>query len=125
MQHPAPYTPQQNGVVERKNRSLKYMATYLLEERDITPYLWAEAVKYASYIHNRIPHKLVVGVTPFKEMMGHKPNVSHLRDFVSKSWAIIPSDMRKSFQPQSSECIMLGYEDDAKYYKLMEIATGR
>ena len=56
-------------------------------------------------------------------MQGHKPNVSHLRVFVSKAWAIIPSYKRKSFQPQSSRCIILGYVDDEKSYKLMEIAT--
>ena len=45
--------------------------------------------------------------------------------FGSKSWAIIPIDKRKSFQSQSSECILLGYVEDAKAYKLMEIATRR
>ena len=74
-------------------------------------------------MQNRVPHKSVVGVTPFKSLMGLKPYVSHLRVFGSKAWARIPYDKRKSFQPQSSECILLGYADDEKYYKLMEIAT--
>ena len=43
----------------------------------------------------------------------------------SKAWARIPSDKGKSFQHHSSECILLGYIDDAKAYKLMEIATRR
>ena len=37
MQHSTPYTPQQNGVAKRKNRSLKEMATCMIEERDISP----------------------------------------------------------------------------------------
>ena len=57
--------------------------------------------------------------------MALKPYVSHLRVFGSKAWARIPYDKRKSFQPQSSEWILLGYADDAKAYKLMEIATRR
>ena len=65
----------------------------------------------------------MVGVTSFEALMGHKPNVSHLKVFGSKAWAIIPSDKRKSFQPQSSECILPGYVYGAKDYKLMEIST--
>ena len=99
------------------------MDTSLLEASDIPLYIWVEAVNCASYIQNRVPHKSIGGVTPFKALMGHKPKVSHLRVFCSKAWAIIPSNKRKSFQPQSSECILLGYAYDAKAYKLMEIAT--
>ena len=65
----------------------------------------------------------MVGVTPFEALHGYKPNVSHLRYFGSKSWARIPLDKRKAFQAQSSKCILLGYVDDAKAYKLMEIAS--
>ena len=122
MQHSVPYTAQQNGVVERKNRSLKEMATCLLEASDIPSYLQDEAFNFASYIP-QVPRKSVVQDTPFEELMGHKPNVSHLRVFGSKAWAIIPYDKRKSFQPQSSECILLGYTDDEKYYKFMDIVT--
>ena len=50
-------------------------------------------------------------------------NVYHLRVFGSKAWAKIPLDKWKAFQAQSSECILLGYAEDAKAYKLMEVAT--
>ena len=73
-----------------------------------------------------MPHKSVVGATPFEALHGpSKPNVSHLRVFGSKAWARIPLDKRKAFQAQSSECILLGYADDAKAYKLMEVPTRR
>ena len=65
----------------------------------------------------------MVGVTPFEALHGYKPNVSHLRVFGSKAWARIPLDKRKAFQAQSSECILLGYADDAKPYKMMEVST--
>ena len=70
-----------------------------------------------------MPHKLVVEATPFEALHGHKPNVSHLRVFRSKSWARIPIGKTKAFQAQSSECILLGYVEDEKSYKLMEVAT--
>jgi len=65
----------------------------------------------------------VVGVTPFEALHGYNPNVSHLRVFGSKAWARIPLDKRKELQAQSSECILLGYVEDAKAYNPMEVAT--
>ena len=65
----------------------------------------------------------MVGATPFEALHGHKPNVSHLRVFSSKAWARIPVDKRMHFQAQSRECILLRYAEDAKAYKLMEVAT--
>ena len=48
MQHYIPYTPQQNGVAERKNRSLKEMATCMLEAKTLPPKFWAEDIKCVS-----------------------------------------------------------------------------
>ena len=45
MQHSIPYTPQQNGVAERKNRSLKEMATCMMEAKTLPPNFWAGAIK--------------------------------------------------------------------------------
>ena len=57
MEHSVSYTPQQNGVAKRKNRSLKEMATCLLQAKNFLPSLWNEAVNCASYIQNMVPHK--------------------------------------------------------------------
>ena len=48
MQYSVPYTPQKNGVVERKNRSLKEMATHMMEAKNLPPKFLAEAIKCAS-----------------------------------------------------------------------------
>ena len=66
MQHLIPYTPQQNGVAEGKNRSLKEMETSMMEAKTFPPNFWAEAINYASYIQNRVPHKQLDGMTPFE-----------------------------------------------------------
>ena len=92
MEHSVPYTPQENGEAERKNRSLKEMETCLLHANNIPPYLWEEFINCASYLLNRVPHKSMVWATPFEALHGHKPNVSHLRVFGSKDWARIPLD---------------------------------
>ena len=66
MQHSIPYTPQQNGVAERKNRSLKERATCMMEAKTLPPKYWAEAINCAAYIQNRVPHKQLAGMTPFE-----------------------------------------------------------
>ena len=85
------------------------MEACLLHGKNFPPSLWEESTNCASYLHNRVPHKSVVGATPFEALHGHKPNVSHLIVFGSKVWARIPLDKRKAFQSQISECILQGY----------------
>ena len=50
MQHSIPYPPQQSGVAERKNRSVKEMATCMMEAKALPQKFWAEAINYSSYI---------------------------------------------------------------------------
>ena len=50
IQHLVPYTPQQNGIAERKNRSLKEMTTCMLEAKKLAENLWAEAMNATEYI---------------------------------------------------------------------------
>ena len=95
MQHSVPYTPQQNGVAERKNMALKEMATCMIEAKDLSSKIWAEATKCAAHFHNRSLHKLVSGKTPYESWFGHKPNISYFRIFGSRAWARIPPKMRK------------------------------
>ena len=96
MQHSIPYTPHQNGVAKRKNGSLKEMATCMMEAKTLPPKYWAEAINYAAYIQNRVPHKQLDGMTPFEAWSGHKPDVTHFRIFGSRAWARIPTEKRKA-----------------------------
>ena len=57
MQDFVPYTPQQNGVAERKNRALKEMETYMMEAKDLNPNIWDESIKHDGYVQNIAPHK--------------------------------------------------------------------
>jgi hypothetical protein len=83
LQHIVPYTPQQNGVAERKKRSLKEMANCMLQSKSLAPKIWDEAINCAAYIQNLFPHKSLKGTTPFECWTGKKPKVSHFRIFGS------------------------------------------
>ena len=94
MQHSVAYTPQQNGVAKHKDKALKEMTTCMMEEKDLNPRLWDEAINYASYVQNRAPHKALDGKNPYEAWSGHKPSVSHFRVFGSKAWVRIPIEKR-------------------------------
>ena len=66
VQHSVPYTPQQNGVAERKNLSLKEMTTCMLKSNKLAANLWDEAMHSVEYIQNIFPHSSMKWKTPFK-----------------------------------------------------------
>ena len=51
-----PYTPQQNGVAEHKNRALKEMATCMMEDKNLYLNIWDDTMNCAAYVHNIFPH---------------------------------------------------------------------
>ena len=71
----APRTPQQNGVVERKNRTLQEMARTILNENNLPKYFWAEAVNTACYIANRVFVAKKKCKTPYELWRGRVPNI--------------------------------------------------
>ncbi|KAJ9566257.1 LOW QUALITY PROTEIN: hypothetical protein OSB04_002223 [Centaurea solstitialis] len=79
----APYTPQQYGVVERRNRTLLEMT--VLKAKQVPNYLWGEAVNHASYIINRIPTRAVKDSTPYELYYHRKPNIEHIRKLDDRS----------------------------------------
>ena len=80
-QHTVPYTPQQNGVVERKNRTLKEMDNCMIQSKGLSLQYWTEAINYANYIVNCTPTKFLQGITPEEAWSKIKPDVSHFRVF--------------------------------------------
>jgi transposase InsO family protein len=77
----APYSPQQNGVIERRNQTILGMARSLLKQRGMPAVFWGEAVVTAVCILNHSPTKALNGRTSYEAWHGRKPAVSHLRVF--------------------------------------------
>jgi transposase InsO family protein len=80
------YSPQQNGVVERRNQTVVEMARCLLKSTRVPARFWGEAVKTAVYLLNRAPTKSLNNQTPFEAWFGRKPGVKHLRTFGCKAY---------------------------------------
>jgi transposase InsO family protein len=77
----APYNPQQNDIIERRNQTVSGMARALLKQRGMPAVFWGEAVVTAVYILNRSPTKALNGRTPYEAWHGRKPAVFHLQVF--------------------------------------------
>ncbi|CAL9017123.1 unnamed protein product [Prunus brigantina] len=117
------YSPQQNGVAERKNRTVVEMAKSMLHEKGVPYEFWAEAVNTAVYLLNRSPTKALNKITPFEAYTGRKPGIAHLKIFGSPCHVLIPSALRHKLEENSHKCIFVGYGLCEKGYRLFDPST--
>ena len=114
---PPPYTPERNGVAERRNRSLLDITRCLLIDKALPAYLWAEAVKAAADLLNLRSTKRHPDQTPEELFSGKKPTITHLRVFGSPAFVHIPRVSRSKLDPRAEQCILLGFDTSAKAYR--------
>lgn len=119
------YTPQQNGVSERKNQTVMEMAKSMLHEKGLPKVFWAEAVYTAVYLINRCPTKAVWNQTPIEAWSGRKPSVRHLKIFGSVCYAQIPKEKRRKLDETSEKCIFMGYSSQSKGYRLFSLKSNK
>ncbi|KAL4301681.1 hypothetical protein GQ457_10G015230 [Hibiscus cannabinus] len=120
-----PRSPQQNGIAERKNRTILNMARSMLKAKNMPKEFWAEAVSCAVYLSNRSPTKNVDNVTPQEAWSGRKPSVRHIRVFGSIAYAHVPDQGRLKLDDRSSKYVFIGYDSNSKGYKLFNPSNGR
>ncbi|XP_074379364.1 retrovirus-related Pol polyprotein from transposon TNT 1-94 isoform X2 [Apium graveolens] len=89
----APYTPQQNGVVERKNRTIMEMARCLLHDKGLPKKFWAEAANTAVFLLNRLPTKALIK----RDKLDKKSDVGIFVGYTSNAYRI--------YQPQSNKIV--------------------
>lgn len=112
----APYSPQQNGIAERKNRTLIEMARCMIIEAGLEKSFWGEAVVMANYVQNRLPSR-EVSTTPFQNWFGSKPSIEHFRRFGSKCFTFVPDEKRRKLDSKAIESIFVGYDLNSKAYR--------
>lgn len=111
------YTPQQNGISERKNRSLLDKARCLLIEASAPKKLWAEAVATANYLINRSPSKTLNGETPFKKWLGRTPSGHHLHVYGRKTF-VLKKNKRGKLTQNAKEGVFMGYSLTSKAFRV-------
>ncbi|WRX28072.1 Integrase [Theobroma cacao] len=116
--------PQQNGVVERKNRTLKEMARTMLCENNLPKYFWVEAVNIAAYILNKVSIRPMLSKTPYELYKGRKPNISYLRSFGCKCFVLNNGKQPLGkFDAKNDEAIFLRYALNSKAYRIFNKRT--
>ncbi|KAL8099662.1 hypothetical protein AgCh_032065 [Apium graveolens] len=119
----SPGTPQQNGVVERKNRTLIEAARTMLDEIKLPTYFWAEVVQTACFTQNAtLINKH--GKTPYEMVKKKKPNLKYFHVFGCKCFVLKthPKQLSK-FDLKADEGIFVGYPLSTKAFRVYNLRT--
>src|SRR5581483_5895051 len=111
-------TPQQNGVVERKNRTLVEAARSMMAHSSVPPSFWAEAVATACYTQNRTLIIKRTGKTAYEMIEKRKPDIKHLPVFGCKCYILNDREDLGKFDPKADESIFIGYAPHSKAYRV-------
>ena len=114
-----PYSPEQNGVAERFNRTLEEAALSMILQAKLSKIYWAEAVCTAAYVRNRVI-TTATGCTPYERWYGKKPDISHLRVFGCMAYAHVADVNRQKMDAKATKMRLVGYSLTQKGYRLYD-----
>ncbi|GJS70646.1 putative ribonuclease H-like domain-containing protein [Tanacetum coccineum] len=119
----APRTPQSNGMVERKNRTLQEMSRTMSNEQSLPQKFWCNAVDTSTYILNRILIRAILGKNPYDLLRGRKPTLDYFKGFGSKCFILNTKYYLTKFDPKSYEGVFLEYSQNSKTYIILNKHT--
>ncbi|UYV71048.1 hypothetical protein LAZ67_8001527 [Cordylochernes scorpioides] len=114
------YTPQQNGISERYNRTLIEGTRALLIDSQLPLRYWAETMSTFAYLKNRTPCKKLGWITPEERFSNRKPTVAHLKIFGCIAYYYVHKHKRGKFQPTAKAGIFVGYSSTRKAWRLID-----
>ena len=120
-----PYTPQQNGVAERKHRHLVELGLSMMFHSHSPLKYWVEAFYAANFIINLLPSQVLNNKSPYETLLNTKPNYSMLRVFGSACYPCLRPMATHKFEPRSLLCVFLGYHSQYKGYRCLHPPTGK
>ena len=112
------YTPEQNGVAERKNRTILEAAHAMVHDQGLPKFLWGEAANTTVYVQNRCPHSALDSKTPEEVFSGKKPDVSHFRVFRSPAYLHVSKEKRSKLDAFGKKGMFVGYSETSKSYRI-------
>ncbi|GJX18181.1 putative ribonuclease H-like domain-containing protein [Tanacetum coccineum] len=118
-------TPQQNGVAERKNRTLIEAARTMLADSFLPNTFWAEAVSTACYVLNRVLVTKPQNKTPYELITGKIPIISYIRPFGCHVTILNTIDHLGKFEEKSDEGFLVGYSLNSKAFRVYNLETKR
>jgi len=113
-----PYTPEQNGVAERMNRTLIEMARCVLFQGKLDNSFWAEAVHSACYLRNRCASRSLNGRTPYEMWNDMKPQLGHLRTIGTEVYVLDKALGKGKFDVRGEKGVLVGYSEQIKGYRV-------
>ncbi|KAI3827948.1 hypothetical protein L1987_02037 [Smallanthus sonchifolius] len=122
-QYSAPRTPQQNGVAERRNRTLIESARSMLADSKLPLTFWAEAVSTACYVQNRVLIVKPLNKTPYELWFQRVPYIGFLKPFGCPCTILITHGVLPKFGAKSDEGYFVGYSSQSKAYKVFNSRT--
>ncbi|GJS87638.1 putative ribonuclease H-like domain-containing protein [Tanacetum coccineum] len=118
-------TPQQNGVAERKNRTLIEAARTMLADSFLPNTFWAEAVSTACYVLNRVLVTKPQNKTPYELITGKIPIISYIRPFGCHVTILNTIDHLGKFEEKFDEGFLVGYSLNSKAFRVYNLETKR
>nr|KAJ0198106.1 hypothetical protein LSAT_V11C700355990 [Lactuca sativa] len=116
----SPYTPQQNGLVEIKNRT--NMVNCMLNQIGQPNNLWGEALLTACHVHNRIT-SCVIPTSPYELWKGIKPNLDYFKAWGYVAYYRTSDPKRAKLGARANKSIFIGYAHNSKAYRLLDIES--
>jgi transposase InsO family protein len=112
-----PRTPQQNGVVERQNRTVQQMARSMMNEKNIGQTYWVEAIHIAIHVLNKAHLRPQSDKTPYELWYGRPASIKHFKVFGSKCYIKNNDENLGKYDDRDDEGIFLGYSTNSKGYR--------
>nr|GEZ23588.1 hypothetical protein [Tanacetum cinerariifolium] len=109
-------TPEQNGVVERRNRTLVEAARTMLSASQLPLFFWAKAIAIACYTQNRSIILSTHGKTPYHIINDRKPSIKYLHIFGCICYITRDGKNLRKIKEKGDQCIMVGYSTQSKEY---------